>query len=91
MSKDRIIQIVALAFAVTAVFGAGRILPTIVEKAGQEHLVLTVVDPTTGEPNDDSEVIDVFTSMVRSIETTMTFAGDDPALPGMGGVHQRSI
>jgi hypothetical protein len=78
MSKDRIIQIIALALAVTAVFGAGRILPTIVEKAGQEHLILTIVDPVTGEPNDDSEVIDVFTSMVRSIETTMTFAGDDP-------------
>ena len=47
MSKDRIIQIVAFAFAVFAVLGAGRILPTIVEKAGQEHLVLTTVDPTT--------------------------------------------
>ncbi|MDG2022538.1 MAG: hypothetical protein P8J59_11365 [Phycisphaerales bacterium] len=80
MSRDRITQIIALLVAVAAVFGAGRLLPTIVEKAGQEHLLVTVVDPETGlpAPGAEVEVERIYTSMIRSMETVLPSGSDRP-------------
>ena len=80
MSRDRITQIIALLVAVAAVVAAGQLLPTIVEKAGQEHLTLTIVDPETGAPTPgaDVEVEQIFTSMIRSMETTFPSGSDRP-------------
>ena len=47
--RDRIVQIVALLLAGTFIVLGGGLLPTIVEKAGQDHLLVGVVDPETRE------------------------------------------
>ncbi|MDA0295758.1 MAG: hypothetical protein O3A31_07225 [Planctomycetota bacterium] len=78
MSRDRITQFIALLIAVAAVLGAGWLLPTIVEKAGQEHLMLTVVDLETGLPTPGAEVEQVYTSLIRSMETVLPSGSDRP-------------
>lgn len=67
--RDRIVQIVALLLAGVFIMFAGGLLPAIVEKAGQDHLLVAPVDPETRVliPGADEERI--FTSMIRRIST----------------------
>ena len=67
--KDRIVQIVAVVVGIASIAVAGGLLPTIVEKAGQDHLVLVPVDPETLQPIADEEPVQVFTSLVRRMST----------------------
>ena len=67
--KDRIVQLLAVVVGIASIAVAGGLLPTIVEKAGQDHLVLVPVDPETLQPIADEEPVQVFTSLVRRMST----------------------
>ncbi len=67
--KDRIVQIAAVVVGIASIAVAGGLLPTIVEKAGQDHLVLVPVDPETLQPIVDEPPVQVFTSLVRRMST----------------------
>jgi hypothetical protein len=68
MSRDRIIQLLSLLVALSAAVGAGTLLPTILDKAGQEFLIVQPVEAVSFDIDRAAEPIKVFTSMIRSID-----------------------
>jgi hypothetical protein len=66
--KDRLIQLVALVVAVIATATAGRLLPGLLDMAGQEYVVVLPTD-AEGTPVPGAEPEKVFTSLIRRIET----------------------
>lgn len=68
MSRDRIIQLLSLLIALAAAVGAGTLLPTILDKAGQEFLIVQPVEADSFDINHDAEPVRIFTSMIRSID-----------------------
>ena len=75
MIKDRLVQLAALALAVAAAAFAGGLLPGLLEKAGQEFLLVAPTDEE-GRPIADAPPDRVFTSLVRDIETIEPVAED---------------
>ena len=75
--RDRIVQIVAILLAGTFIVLGGGLLPIIVEKAGQDHLMVTVVDPETRDRLPDGETEKIFTSMIRRMSTVERVSGDE--------------
>ncbi|MBQ72485.1 MAG: hypothetical protein CMJ67_06220 [Planctomycetaceae bacterium] len=75
--RDRIVQLVALLLAGTFIVLGGGLLPTIVEKAGQDHLLVAVVDPETRVRMPEVEIEKIYTSMIRKLSTVEAVSGDD--------------
>ncbi|MAD78187.1 MAG: hypothetical protein CMJ51_02315 [Planctomycetaceae bacterium] len=67
--KDRFVQLFAIVIAAVAIGVGGGLLPTILEKAGQDHLVILPVDPETREVIEGAEPEKVYTSLIRRIKT----------------------
>jgi hypothetical protein len=75
--RDRIVQIVALLLAGASIVLAGGLLPAIVEKAGQDHLLVLPIDPETRETLVGVELEQVYTSMIRRMSTVETVSEGD--------------
>jgi hypothetical protein len=68
MKRDRLVQFLALLVAIGAACGSGMILPTILEKAGQEFIELSPVQDDSFDLEPNAEPIRIFTSMIRDME-----------------------
>lgn len=67
--KDRFVQLFAIVIAAVAIGVGGGLLPTILEKAGQDHLMILPVDPESREVIEGAEPEKVYTSLIRRIKT----------------------
>jgi hypothetical protein len=79
MQRDRIVQLVALLLAIAAAIGAGALLPIILSKAGQEFIVVQPIDADSFDIDGSAQPVEVFTSMIRSLEELAETG--DPDLP----------
>ena len=66
--RDRIVQCVALLLAVSAACGASVLLPRILEKSGQEYIVVQPITSDSFEVEEATEEVRIFTSMIRNME-----------------------
>jgi hypothetical protein len=67
--KDRFVQLFALVIAAVAIGVGGGLLPAILEKAGQDHLMILPVDPESREVVEGAGPQKVYTSLIRRIKT----------------------
>ena len=75
--RDRLVQIIALVVAVAAACGAGVLLPTILDKSGQEFIVVQPLDADSFEMDVSAEPVRIFTSMVRSMDLLAETGGSE--------------
>lgn len=76
MSKDRLTQLIALTAVLVAAVAAGSLLPNIIDKAGQEYVVVLPIDPETGDVVDSGVEQRVYTSLIRRMETIGAVSDD---------------
>ncbi|MCH2160824.1 MAG: hypothetical protein MK085_03010 [Phycisphaerales bacterium] len=67
MKRDRLVQLVALFVAVAAACGAGVILPTIIDKAGQEYVVLVPIEDDSFDLVPGGEPVRIYTSEIQGM------------------------
>ena len=68
MIRDRLVQLIALLAAVSAACGAGVLLPRILEKSGQEFIMVLPVEGDSYDIDVEAEPVQIYTSMVRAME-----------------------
>lgn len=67
--KDRFVQLFAIFVVALGIAVGGGLLPAILEKAGQDHLMILPADPGTREVIEGAEPQKVYTSLIRRIKT----------------------